>query len=328
MCFRRFLTFAFVAAVAQAAVPASSFAEVDFTRDIRPILSDNCFKCHGPDEVERAGGFRLDQRDSAIGEADSGEHPIVPGLATDSELIARITSDDESLRMPPTDTGKVLTSEQIEKLREWIDGGAKYELHWAFVPPVRPDLPPVRNKSWPANEIDRFVLARLEVENISPSSPASREKLLRRLSLDLIGIPPTTAELHEFLADQSAGAYERQVERLLSSPHFGEKWARHWLDVARYADSNGYEKDLPRDQHLWRDWVIHAINDDMPYNEFAIEQLAGDLLPHATQDQRVATGFLRNGMINQEGAVVYEQFRMEGLIDRMDCVGKAFSTLR
>ena len=298
-------------------------AEIDFTRDIRPILSDNCFKCHGPDEGERAGGFRLDQRETALAEADSGAKPLVPGDAAASEVIKRITSGDETFRMPPADLGKTLTPEQIEKLRVWIDSGAEYKLHWAFVAPVRPALPPMTDEDLPANDIDRFILARLEREALSPSPPASPETLLRRLSLDLIGLPPTPEEIEAFLADPSPQGYARQVERLLASPHYGERWGRVWLDAARYADSDGFEKDLPRDVWMYRDWVVGAMNRDLPYDQFVTEQLAGDLLPHATQDQHVATGFLRNSMINEEGGIDPEQFRMEAMFDRMDAFGKS-----
>ncbi|MEX2168306.1 MAG: PSD1 and planctomycete cytochrome C domain-containing protein [Pirellulales bacterium] len=297
--------------------------EIDFTRDIRPILSDNCFKCHGPDEGERAGGFRLDTREAALAEADSGEEPLVPGDAAESEVIKRITSGDETLRMPPADSGKTLTPEQIEKLRVWIDSGAEYKLHWAFVPPVRPVLPQVVDKDWPANDIDRYILARLEREALRPSPQASPETRLRRLSLDLIGLPPTPEEIETFLADPSPQGYGRQVERLLASPHYGERWGRVWLDAARYADSDGFEKDLPRDVWMYRDWVVGAMNRDLPYDQFVIEQLAGDLLPDATQDQHVATGFLRNSMINEEGGIDPEQFRMEAMFDRMDAIGKS-----
>ncbi|MEX2558395.1 MAG: DUF1549 and DUF1553 domain-containing protein, partial [Pirellulales bacterium] len=226
-------------------------------------------------------------------------------------------------RMPPPDAGKPLSAEQVDVLRRWIAAGAEYGEHWAFIRPERPAAPSVADEAWPRGDLDRFVLARLEQQGLRPSTEADRAKLLRRLSLDLIGLVPSPREIDEFLADSSADAYERQVERLLGSAHFGEKWARHWLDLARYADSDGYEKDLPRNQWLWRDWVIHAINADLPYDQFIIEQLAGDLLSDATQDQRVATGFLRNGMVNEEGAILAEQFRMEGLFDRLDCIGKS-----
>ena len=295
----------------------------DYLLDVRPILADNCFHCHGADEQARESGLRLDQRESAVRGGDSGDAAIVPGKADASELIHRITSSDESERMPPADSKTRLTAAQVETLRNWIADGAHYQSHWALVPPQKLPLPTVPETHWGVNEIDHFILSRLCQEKLSPSSEASRATLLRRVSLDLIGLPPSPEEITAFLADESPGAYERQVDRLLASEHFGEKWARHWLDVARYADSDGYEKDLPRKQYLWRDWVIDAINRDMPYNQFVIEQVAGDLLPNATQSQHVATGFLRNGMVNEEGAIIHEQFRMEGLVDRLDCLGKA-----
>jgi hypothetical protein len=295
----------------------------DYLRDVRPILADNCFRCHGADEESRKAGLRLDLRESAVRGGDSGDPAIAPGKPDSSELIHRITSRDDSERMPPTDARSSLTPAQVETLRKWIAGGAHYQVHWALVPPQRPPVPMVTDAHWGVNEIDQFVLSRLCQEKLSPSSEATRAALLRRVFLDLIGLPPSPKEITTFLADESPSAYERQIDQLLASEHFGEKWARHWLDVARYADSDGYEKDLPRKQYLWRDWVIDAINRDMPYNQFVIEQVAGDLLPNATQSQRVATGFLRNGMVNEEGAIIHEQFRMEGLFDRLDCLGKS-----
>jgi hypothetical protein len=294
-----------------------------YLRDVRPILADNCFRCHGADEQSREARLRLDMREAAVRGGDSGVPAIVPGKPAVSELIHRITSRDESERMPPADAKSRLTPDQVETLRKWIADGAHFQIHWALVPPQRLAVPTIPDVHWGVNEIDRFVLSRLRQEKLSPSAEATRTALLRRVFLDLIGLPPSPAEITSFLADESPGAYERQVDYLLASEHFGEKWARHWLDVARYADSDGYEKDLPRKQYLWRDWVIDAINRDMPYNQFVIEQVAGDLLPNATQAQRVATGFLRNGMVNEEGAIIHEQFRMEGLFDRLDCLGKS-----
>jgi mono/diheme cytochrome c family protein len=295
----------------------------DYLNDIHPILADNCFHCHGVDERARKGGLRLDVSESAVRGGDSGDPAIVPGKPDVSQLIHRITASDESERMPPADAKPALTAAQVETLRKWIAGGAKYQQHWALIPPRKPAVPTSSNDSWSRTEIDRFVLSRLVDEHLSPSPEASKAALLRRLSLDLIGLPPSPGEVEDFLKDRAPDAYEKRVDRLLASKHFGEKWARHWLDVARYADSDGYEKDLPRKQYLWRDWVIDAINRDMPYDRFIIEQVAGDLLPNATQAQRVATGFLRNSMVNEEGAIIAEQFRIEGLIDRLDCLGKA-----
>ena len=259
---------------------------------------------------------------------------MVPGKAADSTLYKRVAGIGDLARMPFG--GQPLAPAQIELIRAWIDQGAEIpeaeapayapseaaRKHWGFIAPVKPPIPMVSHKAWVQNPIDAFVLARLEKEGLSPSPPADRVTLLRRLSLDLIGLPPTAAEVDAFVADKSPNAYEKQVERLLNSPHYGERWGRIWLDAARYADSNGYEKDQPRSVWFYRDWVINALNRDLPYNQFIIDQIAGDLLPHATQDQIVATGFLRNSMINEEGGIDPEQFRMEGMFDRMDAIGK------
>ncbi len=295
----------------------------DFARDVRLVLADNCLGCHGQDPAARKAGLRLDVREEALKGGKSGKAAIVPGRSSLSELVARVTTTDPSKRMPPDDSKKTLTPGEIETLRRWIDAGASYPRHWAFVPPSRPSLPGVKQADWVRNEIDLFVLARLEKEGLKPSPEADRATLLRRLALDLTGLPPSPAELDQFLADTSTEAFPKQLERLLQSPRYGEKWARHWLDAARYADSDGYEKDLPRKQWPWRDYVIKAFNCDLPYDQFVIEQIAGDLLPNATQDQLVATGFLRNSMVSEEGAILAEQYRMEAMFDRMDCVGKS-----
>jgi hypothetical protein len=295
---------------------------VNFHRDIRPILSDACFGCHGPDANKRKADLRLDTKDDAF--ADRGGYSLlVPGNPQQSVLHQRITSQDSKKHMPPPKSAKKLSAGQIDLIRRWIEEGAKWPKHWAFEPPVRPVLPRLKNSKWVHNPIDAFILARLETEGLSPAPEADRITMLRRLSLDLIGLPPPIAEVDAFLADTSAGAYEKQVERLLRSPHYGERWGRHWLDAARYADSDGYEKDKPRFVWAYRDWVINALNRDLPYDQFIIEQLAGDLLPGATQDQKVATGFLRNSMINEEGGIDPEQFRMEAMFDRMDAIGKS-----
>ncbi len=310
-----------VLSVGAAAVAAEE--PVDFTRDVRPILSAACFKCHGPDEKERKADLRLDTQEGAL--ADLGGHAaIVPGQPDQSEALRRMLSTDPDEHMPPADSGKTVTPEQIALVRRWINEGAKWSGHWAFTPPKRPALPTPDESlaAWVRNPIDLFVRARLKHEGLSPSPEADRTTLLRRLSLDLIGLPPRIAEVDAFLADDSPEAYEKQVERLLKSPHYGERWGRHWLDAARYADSDGYEKDKSRQVWFYRDWVIDALNRDLPYDQFLIEQIAGDLLPDATQAQRVATGFLRNSMINEEGGVDPEQFRMEAMFDRMDAIGK------
>ncbi len=295
---------------------------VDFTRDVRPILADKCFQCHGPDAGQRKGKLRLDSRRDATAPAASGSPAIVPGKLDESELYRRITADDPEERMPPASSKKSLSPAEVARLKAWIEQGAEYREHWAFVPPVRPGVPAVKNAAWCRNPIDFFVLARLEAEGLAPSPEADKVTRIRRLSLDLLGLPPTIQEVDSFLADNRHDADDRLVDRLLDSPHYGERWGRIWLDAARYADSDGYEKDKSRQVFAYRDWVIRALNRDLPYDKFIVEQIAGDLVPVADQDQLVATGFLRNSMINEEGGVDPEQFRMEAMFDRMDCIGK------
>ena len=314
---------------AQGTPDSASSGKVDFARDILPIFEKSCYSCHGPKQQMRR--LRLDSKKRAFAGGQSGK-VIYPYKASESPLYRRVAGIGDEARMPMG--GEPLDQEQIALIRAWIDQGANWpdevgtegaeiQKHWAYVPPNRPPLPKVSHPDWAANPIDHFVLARLEKEGLSPSPEAERVTLLRRLSLDLIGLPPTIQEVDAFLKDSRENAYEIQVERLLSSPHYGERWGQHWLDAARYADSNGYEKDLQRQVWFYRDWVIEALNRDLPYNQFIIEQLAGDLLPNATQDQIVATGFLRNSMINEEGGVDPEQFRMEAMFDRMDAIGKS-----
>ncbi|MCA1686238.1 MAG: DUF1549 domain-containing protein, partial [Planctomycetia bacterium] len=295
---------------------------LDFTRDVRPILADKCFACHGPDPTQRKAKLRLDTADGPFGSAASGSPAVVPGKPDESELYQRLVSDDPEERMPPAKSGKTLTPAEVATLRAWVEQGAPYRRHWAFVPPTRPDLPRVGRPDWCKNRVDRFILARLEKERLAPSAEADRVTLIRRLSLDLIGLPPTPAEVDAFLTDDRDDAYSRLVDRLLDSPHYGERWGRLWLDAARYADSDGYEKDKLRRVWFYRDWVINALNRDLPFDRFIVEQIAGDLLPSASQDQVVATGFLRNSMVNEEGGVDPEQFRMEAMFDRMDAIGK------
>ncbi|HEX6987199.1 MAG TPA: PSD1 and planctomycete cytochrome C domain-containing protein [Planctomycetaceae bacterium] len=303
---------------------------VEFERDVLPILKARCFECH--DAAKQTAGYRLDVRAVALRGGESGEAGIVPGKSGESELIRRVTSDDEFTVMPPE--GERLSEREVAVLKAWIDGGAAWpdalagddprtSDHWAFNPPVRPEPPAVKDEARVRNAIDRFVLARLEAEGLSPSDEADKITLIRRLYLDLIGLPPAPEEIDAFLADESPDAYRNLVDRLLASPHYGERWGRFWLDGARYADSDGYEKDKPRFAYFYRDWVIDALNRDLPYDRFVIEQIAGDLLPNPTQDQLVATGFLRNSMINEEGGVDPEQFRMEAMFDRMDALGKS-----
>ena len=294
----------------------AALAEVSFSRDVRPILAGTCFKCHGPDL--KKGGLDLQSRETVIKELASGRHAIVPGKSDESELIFRVSAEETTVRMPPKGKGEPLTPRQIAVLRAWIDQGAKYEEHWAYVKPVRPPLPRVQDTSWPRNAIDYFVLARLEHEGLRPSPEADKATLIRRVSLDLTGLPPTLAEVDAFLADTRPDAYERLVDRLLLSPHYGEHQARFWLDLARYADTNGYEKDERRSIWPYRDWVISAFNRDLPFDQFTIEQLAGDLLPNPTLDQLIATGFHRNTMVNTEGGTDDEEFRVAAVVDRVN----------
>ena len=263
-------------------------------------------------------GLKLDSRASATGKLESGKVAIVPLRPDQSELIRRIESKDESERMPPADSNKTLTEAEKATLRKWIKEGAPYDNHWAFTAPVRPALPPVRQKDWPKNPIDRFILAKLESTGLKPSPETDKRTLLRRVSLDLTGLPPTIQELDSFLKDKSPNAYEKVVDRLLASPRYGERMAMDWMDYARYADSNGYQADYERFQWRWRDWVIEAFNKGMPYDQFTVEQLAGDLLPNATMDQKLATGFNRNHRINTEGGVIPEEWRGETVVDRVE----------
>ncbi len=303
-------------------VRVNQAAAIDFARDIQPILSQNCYVCHGPDEAARKAELRLDRREVATDLSDDGAAAIVPGHPEKSELLARITSDDPEVKMPPLSSGRTLSAAQIETLRQWVAVGAAYGDHWSFRPLQQVEPPAVRDTAWVRNPIDRFVLARLEIEGVAPSPEADRETLLRRLSLDLVGLPMHPTELAEFLADDSPDAYERVVDRLLASPHFGERWGRHWLDLAHYADSDGYlNDDLRPYAYLYRDWVIDAVNRDLPFNEFTIEQLAGDLLPNASLKQKTATGFLRNSLRNIEAGVDLEEYRLKGIVDRVSTVG-------
>lgn len=295
--------------------------EVDFNLEVRPILSDHCFVCHGPDSKTREAGLRLDQRKSATSMLESGTTAIVDGKPEQSELYRRITSNDADLRMPPHDGAKPLSAGKIATLKLWIEQGAKYEDHWAFVTPRRPELPNVKNQKWVKNPIDQFVLARLEKEQLSPSRRASRETLIRRVAFDTTGLPPTLEEIDAYLADVKPGAYERMLDRYLDSSAYGEHMARHWLDLARYADSNGYQYDTEREQWVWRDWVINAYNENRPFDQFTIEQLAGDLLPEATPQQRLATGFNRNHGITIEGGIIDEEYRTEYVMDRLVTTG-------
>ena len=279
----------FLTSITTASAPVTQTATkpVDFNRDIRSILSDTCFKCHGPDEHQRMAHLRLDDTEGLFVDR-GGYRIIVPGNSAQSKLYQKISSKDDAFRMPPIYSGRTLTTKQIELIKEWIDQGAKWQMLWSFVPPKRPPLPEVKDKTWPRNPIDNFVLARLESEGLKPSQEADKATLLRRVYFDLTGLPPTPAEIDAFLADRSPEAYEKRVDQLLASPHYGERMAMPWLDMARYSDTHGYHIDSLRDMWAWRDWLIKAFNQNMPYDEFTIEQLAGDLLPNATLDQKVA----------------------------------------
>jgi hypothetical protein len=290
---------------------------VDFNRDIRPILAGKCLQCHGPDEKVRKAGLRLDLRGTAIA-ARTGHPPaIVPGKLAESELVRRIHGDQREI-MPPAKLGKPLTPAEIATLERWITQCAPYAQHWAFVKPVRPALPDVHDRAWPINPIDFFLLARLEKEGLHPAPPADRYALARRLALDLTGLPPTIAQVDAFIRDTSSDPYDRFVDQLLASPAYGERWGHVWLDLARYADSQGYANDPDRTIWRWRDWVIDALNANMPYDRFTIEQLAGDMLPSATEEQLIATGFHRNTLTNTEGGTSPEEFRSAAVVDRVN----------
>ena len=286
---------------------------LEFNRDIRPILAENCFYCHGPDPNKRKADLRLDQRQSAL---DAGA--LGP---SGSLIIDRIHSDDSDLLMPPPDSNRHLSQRDKKMLTRWIHEGATYQTHWAFVAPVQ-KMPPLVDtptlQYWPKNSVDNFILAELENVGLTPSPEASRETLIRRLYADLIGLPPSQEEVDEFLTDQSPDAYEQLVDHLLASQHYGERMAMAWLDAARFADSNGFQQDGDTWQWIWRDWVINALNDDMPFDQFSIEQLAGDLLPDATQQQQIATAFNRNHLLNGEGGAIAEEQRFNNLFDRVD----------
>ncbi len=309
---------AFLTSLASAAEPSKP-PPIDYNRQIRPLLADNCFACHGADAKQRKKSLRLDTAKGAYAVLDSGEgHAVVPGKPDESEIISRITTTDDALQMPPPDSGKTLTKAQVELLRRWIAEGGKYAEHWAFLKPQRPELPEVKNKEWVKNPIDRFILARLEAEGLQPSPEADKNTLIRRFTFDLTGLPPTVAEVDAFLADKSSDAYEKLVDRLLANPHYGERLAVEWLDAARFADTHGYHIDSGRDMSHWRKWVIDAFNDNKPFDQFTIEQLAGDLLPDATLEQKIASGFNRNHMINFEGGAIPQEYLNAYIVDEVN----------
>ena len=304
-------------------IDASAADPVDFTRDVRPILSNHCWNCHGPDEHTREAGLRLDRRDAASIKLASGKIALVAGDITKSELVARIDAHDDS-QMPPTEFGKPLSDKQRAVLKQWIAEGAPFAQHWAFTPPQRPALPAVKNEQWPRNAIDRFVLQKLEAAGMTPSAEADKRTWLRRVTLDLTGLPPTLDQQKTFLADSSPQAYETVVDRLLKSSRHAERMAMQWLDVARYADTNGYNNDELRTLWPWRDWVIDAFARNLPYDQFVTEQLAGDLLPNATTAQKVATGFNRNHVLTTEGGIIEEEYRVEYVADRVHTTATVF----
>lgn len=289
---------------------AQTARKTDFIREVRPLLSDRCFACHGPDEHNRKANLRLDTEEGAAAVLKSGK------------LLARISHEKKGLRMPPPGAPE-LTAPQIATIKSWVEQGAEWKNHWSFIPPKHVDPPAVKS-AWAKNEIDRFILARLEKEGLKPSPEADKATLLRRVAFDLTGLPPTTAELDAFLADRSANAYEKVVDHLLASPRFGERMAMPWLDLSRYADTHGYHIDSQRDMWAWRDWVVSAFNRNMPYNQFAIWQLAGDLLNNPTREQKLATGFNRNHMINFEGGAIPEEYHVEYVVDRVEASANAF----
>jgi hypothetical protein len=306
---------------------AAAFAQadrIDFNRDIRPILSDNCFKCHGPDEKQRQAGLRLDTPEGATASLPSGFRAIVPGKSAASALVKRITSGSRERRMPPADSGRALSPQQIDLFKKWIDQGGRYQGHWSLIRPSRADPPPVKDAGFARNWIDRFVLARLEAEGLRPSAAADRITLIRRVTLDLTGLPPTPEEVDAFLADKSADAYEKLVDRLLASPRYGEHMARYWLDLARYGDTHGLHLDNERSLWKYRDWVIAAFNANMPFDRFTVEQLAGDLLPGATLEQRIATGFVRCNVTTSEGGSINEEVLVRYAVDRTETLGTVF----
>jgi uncharacterized protein DUF1553/uncharacterized protein DUF1549/concanavalin A-like lectin/glucanase superfamily protein/cytochrome c len=291
--------------------------EVDFNRDIRPILSDRCFLCHGPDSASRQADLRLDRRNDATADR-GGYRAVVPGNAAESDLYRRITTGDPQDHMPPLKSALKLTAAEIELLRRWIDQGAKFQPHWSFIPPKRPPVPEIRHSSGARNPVDHFIGKRLEAEGLEPAPAADKTTLIRRVTFDLTGLPPTPQEVDDFLADASPQAYERVVDRLLGSPRYGERMAVEWLNAARYADTNGYQSDEQRYMWRWRDWVIDAFNKNLPFDQFTVEQLAGDLLPSPRLDQIIATGFNRNHRANSEGGIIPEEFLVEYAVDRLD----------
>ncbi len=326
--FRSLLAFASLAISLAIAAPCSAGTpttrHVNFSRDIRPILSNTCYKCHGPDEQGRKAGLRLDTKAGAYAKLESGDAAIVPGSSTKSAMYQRLTSRDADVKMPPPDSGKTISAEQIELIKQWIDEGAEFHPHWSFVPPQHPPAPLIKESDEARNPIDRFIVARLEEEGLRPSPEADKTTLIRRVTLDLSGLPPTIREVDSFLSDHSANAYEKLVDRLLASPQYGEQMTRYWLDAARYGDTHGLHLDNERSIWPYRDWLIRSFNSNEPYDQFTVEQLAGDLLPNPTIDQRVATGFSRCNVTTGEGGAIDEEFYVRYAVDRVQTTGTVF----
>ena len=298
--------------------------KIDFNFQVKPILSDKCFACHGPDAKKRQAEFRLDNEAGAFKalKSDPNHFAIVKKNADESFLIKRIFSEDPLFQMPPPESNLILTENEKNTLRKWFEQGAEYKKHWAFTPPQRPETP--NGGKGCTNDIDHFIRVKLREVGLEPNPIADKERLIRRVSFDLTGLPPTLEQVDAFLKNESKGAYEKLVDQLLASPSYGERWANYWLDVSRYGDTHGYQDDLPRVMWPWRDWVIHAFNDNLPYDKFVTWQLAGDLLPDATSEQVLATGFNRNHKITQEGGAIPEEYRNEYVVDRTNTFGKAF----
>ncbi|MFN9025830.1 MAG: DUF1549 domain-containing protein, partial [Akkermansiaceae bacterium] len=297
---------------------------VDYNREVRPILSDRCFACHGPDSATREAGLRLDTFEGATAKLESGKQAIIPGNPKASELFTRIHEKDPDEIMPPPKLNRPLTADERDVLIRWIKEGAVYAEHWAFIAAKKHPLPVVKNASWPRNDIDRFILEKLEQQKLQPNPQADKAALLRRISFVLTGLPPTPEQITAFVNDTSPNAYEKQVDGLLASPRFGERMALDWLDVARFADTYGYQTDKECFVWPWRNWVINAFNDNLSYDKFLAWQIAGDLLPNATQDQRLATTFNRLHRQTEEGGSIEEEFRQEYVSDRVHTAGTAF----
>src|SRR3954469_17577979 len=321
-----FLLLLVLIVVSTSSLAATISGNIDFQRQVRPILSDNCFLCHGPDKGTRMVDLRLDVQEGAFAARKNGT-PIVPGKPNESLVIKRIYSDNPAFRMPPVFAHKTLTKEQKDTLRRWIEQGANWTQHWAFVPPKKAAPPEVKMTAWPRNDVDRFILAKLEGNGLSPAPEADRRTLIRRVTLDLTGLPPTPAEVDAFVKDKSPKAYEKVVNRLLASPHYGEHRARYWLDAARYADTNGWHFDNYREIWPYRDWIINSLNQNMPFDRFTVEQLAGDLLPQATLDQKIASGFQRCNLTTDEGGAILPEVEAMSAKDRADTTGTVWMGL-